>query len=139
MKAPPHPLVFYDGVCGLCNRSVRWLIRHDRKRVLRYTSLQSEFSDLLPHHLRPSGIPGTIIFKDGERYYEKSDAIIRILLKMKGMYSLAGMLFIIPRPVRNIVYDWVSRNRYKWFGKYDTCPLPEPGDRELFVDHFPPE
>jgi predicted DCC family thiol-disulfide oxidoreductase YuxK len=132
MNDNPLAIVFYDGVCGLCNRSVRWLIRHDHKRVLRYASLQSELAKGLPAKYLQDSVPGTIVFRDGETYYEKSDAVIRILLKLKGIYRLAGLLAVIPRPLRNAVYDWIARNRYKWFGKYDACPIPGPEEKSLF-------
>jgi predicted DCC family thiol-disulfide oxidoreductase YuxK len=129
----PALIVFYDGVCGLCNLTVQWLIRHDRKRVLRYASLQSDLAKSLPIDYNQDAIPGTIVFQDGCKYYVKSDAIIHILLKLKGIYRLAGIMLIVPLPLRNAVYDWIARNRYKWFGKYDICPLPRNEVRDLFI------
>jgi predicted DCC family thiol-disulfide oxidoreductase YuxK len=127
-------LVFYDGVCGLCNWSVRWLIRRDRHKVLRYASLQS---DLAREKLSGTDLDlsrGTIVYFENDRIFTRSTAVIRILKRLKGIYRLSALLYIIPAPIRDSVYDWVSRNRYKWFGKYDSCPLPEPGQEELFID-----
>lgn len=133
MKDDPHTIVYYDGVCGLCNRTVWWLIRHDRKKILRYAALQSTFATHLPEKYSFTGIPGSIVFQDGENFYDKSTAVIRIMIRMKGLYRLAGVLYVIPRPVRDVVYDWIARNRYRWFGKYDACPMPRPEHRELFL------
>lgn len=134
MPEEAQHIVFYDGVCGLCHRSVRWLIRHDRKRRLRYAALQSELSRSL---LRPQGLDlssGTIVFSDQGRIYLKSEAIIRILQRIKGRYHPAGCLLWIPVRWRDGIYDWVAQNRYRWFGKYDTCPLPDEKTRDLFLD-----
>ena len=127
-------IVFYDGVCGLCNRSVRLLIKLDRKRVLRYASIQSDFAKTRLKDKNLDISSGTIIFLADYDLYIKSNAILRILMSLKGIYRLAVILYIIPRPVRDAIYDWISRNRYRWFGKHETCPMPQPGDSELFID-----
>lgn len=130
---PDAPLVFYDGVCGLCNRTVRWLIRHDRNRLLRYAPLQSELARKLPPGLIPAGTPETIIFSDRNRHYTRSEAVIRIFMRMGGLYKLSAACYIIPRPLRDAMYDWIARNRYRWFGRHDACPLPSPEERDLFI------
>lgn len=127
-------IVFYDGVCGLCNRSVRWLVRHDRRRVLRYASLQSEFAKKALKGTDLDITSGTIIFRDGSDIYTKSDAVIAILRRMGGIYRLARVLRVIPRALRDDVYDWIARNRYRWFGKHDRTPRPSPEVKELFID-----
>jgi predicted DCC family thiol-disulfide oxidoreductase YuxK len=101
---------------------------------LRYASLQSDFAKetLKVNNLDISS--GTIVFLEDKDVYIKSNAILRILLIMKGIYRLAAIFYVIPRPVRDSIYDWVSRNRYGWFGKHDSCPMPDPSDRELFID-----
>lgn len=136
-RVTPIPLkyiVFYDGVCGLCNRSVNWLINHDRRQVLRYASIQSEFATKF---LEGQGLDinsGTIIFSDDQELLTKSNAILRILLRMGGIYRVASVFRVIPRGFRDSVYDWLARNRYRWFGKYDTCRMPDPKTRSLFLD-----
>jgi len=133
MKDDQRTIVFYDGICGLCNRTVWWLIRRDRKRVLRYAALQSAIATRLPDKYKVTGTPGSIVLQDGEKFYDKSTAVIRILARLKGIYRLAAVLYLIPRPARDVVYDWIARNRYRWFGKYDACPMPRPEHRELFL------
>jgi len=134
MDKPTEVIVFYDGLCGLCNKSVRWLIRHDRKRRLRYASIQSDFARKLPEEFRSSKVPGSIIFKNGPRYSTRSDAVIRVMMKLGGIYCLSAMFLVIPRAIRDAVYDWIGRNRYKWFGKYEACPLPGPEEQDLFLN-----
>jgi predicted DCC family thiol-disulfide oxidoreductase YuxK len=127
-------IVFYDGICGLCNRSVNWLIKHDRKRILRYASLQSGFSKKA---LQAEGLDitsGTIVFYDDQKIYTKSAAILKIFHRLGGIYRLAGIFYVLPPVLRDAIYDWIARNRYRWFGKYESCPMPDPGNRQLFID-----
>jgi len=127
-------IVFYDGICGLCNRSVIWLIKHDRKRILRYASLQSGFSKKA---LQDEGLDitsGTIVFYDDQKVYTKSAAILKIFRRLGGIYRLAMIFYILPPVLRDAIYDWIARNRYRWFGKYESCPVPDPRNRQLFID-----
>lgn len=128
-------IVFYDGVCGLCNRSVRWLIAHDKDRVLRYASIQSDFAHrtLAPYHLDIDS--GTIIFLEEDHVFTRSEAIIRIFRQLGGVYRfMGGLIQVLPRKLRDWLYDVVAKYRYKWFGKHKSCPLPDANTRELFLD-----
>ena len=127
----PSPLVLFDGVCGLCNAFVDRLLRWDRKHVLRFAPLQGgtakALSDLDPQRM------DTVVFVDGDQTYERSDAAIRIIIRLGGAWRLFGVLLIVPRPIRNLVYDWIARNRYGWFGKRETCRIPDPEERMYFL------
>lgn len=139
-------IVFFDGECNLCNRSVDFLLRHDRDRRLRFASLQSESArailarsgmDILalaPHEDRGgTGDPSTIVFVDGDRLHVKSGAALRILAAIGWPWRALGAFLIVPRPLRDAVYDWIARNRFQWFGRRDTCRIPTPEERSLFL------
>jgi predicted DCC family thiol-disulfide oxidoreductase YuxK len=128
----PPPIVFFDGVCGLCNGFVDRLMRWDRKHVLRYATLQgtTAAAQLPATHTQELS---TIVYFDGRQVYTRSDAALRIVIRLGGAWKLAGAFFVIPRFARDAVYNWVARNRYQWFGKHDSCRLPSPEERTLFL------
>lgn len=125
-------IVFFDGVCGLCNRSVDFLIRADRKGRLRFSPLQGESAGATLPANRLEDL-NTIIYQDERGLHYESDAILRILLRVGGCWKLAVVAFMVPRFVRNAIYRWISRNRYRWFGKKETCRLPTPAERSRFL------
>jgi predicted DCC family thiol-disulfide oxidoreductase YuxK len=124
-------IVFFDGVCGLCNSFVDRLMRWDRKGVLRFAALQGDTAKkcLPPAHRAMD----TLVYMDGHDTHTRSDAALRILLRLGGAWTLLRPLFLIPRPMRNAVYDLIARNRYSWFGKRATCRLPTPAERDRIL------
>src|SRR5690606_28712721 len=118
-------IILFDGVCNLCNSTVQKVIENDVKNQFKFASLQSEFGQefLEKNHLEKDEFK-SIILIDGEKFYTKSDAALRIGKELKGIYRLSGFLFIFPKFIRNSVYDFVAKNRYKWFGKQESCWLP---------------
>ena len=137
----PHPIVFYDGVCGLCNRLVQFLLKHDRDGRLRFASLQSDFAAkvLQRHGFDPKDLDTLHVVENydqpSERVLQRSDAVLRAWRELGGIWSvLASLSRIIPRPLRDLVYRFVAQNRYRVFGKYDTCMLPDPEQRSRFLD-----
>jgi predicted DCC family thiol-disulfide oxidoreductase YuxK len=125
-------VIFFDGVCNLCNRTVDFLIRRDKKRILRYAPLQG---DAAREMLAPDffeALP-SVVFLDRTGVYQRSTAVLRAAAKLGGVWSLAKWLLIIPRPIRDSVYNWIGKNRYKWFGKKDSCRLPTPEERSMFL------
>ncbi len=127
-----HNIVFFDGVCALCNSSVRWIIKRDKKKIFRYAPLQGETARELLHS-KTNPIPQTIIYLDSNKIFTKSTAALQIAKKLPFAWKLLYGLAIIPAPFRDAVYDYISKNRYKWFGKYESCPLPSEDERELFL------
>ncbi len=136
----PHPIVFYDGVCGLCNRLVQFLLKHDGRDRFRFASLQSEFAHnvLTRHGLDPHDLDTVYMVKDYEQSNEallaRSDAILHMLTQLEGIWSLAGVGRVLPKAFRDAVYKIVARNRYRVFGKHESCMLPEPQHRQKFLD-----
>ena len=134
MEAPANPLVLFDGVCNLCNRSVQTILRHDRHARFRFASLQSPLGEKLRDDL---GIDrekvDSVILVEGDRWYKESDAALRIAHGLGGPWKLFGILRLIPRPLRDAAYRLIARNRYRWFGKTETCWVPTPELRGRFL------
>ena len=126
-------IVFFDGVCGLCNRFVDRLLRVGRKRVLRFAPLQGRTAqERLPAGMADA-LESVVYLRDGA-VIQRSDAALWILIDLGGWRVMYRGFFIVPRFVRDAVYDWIARNRYRWFHKYETCRLPTPEERARFLD-----
>ncbi len=128
-----RPIVFFDGVCGLCNRTVDFVLRRDRRRTFRFAPLQGEAAR---RRLDPRDIASldTIVLIDEAGTHRRSSAVVRILLQLQGIWRLGGcLLWLIPRPVRDLGYRLIAARRYRWFGKRDTCRLPTPEERDRFL------
>ncbi len=127
------PVVLFDGVCKLCNRSVNFILRIDRKGRLKFASLQSNYGrTILTTHGRHTDPMDTMMLLEGNRLSTKSTALIRMAHYMGGVWPLAKLTLIIPRFMRDALYDVLARNRYSYYGKYDTCPLPDPEFEDRF-------
>lgn len=118
-------IILFDGVCNLCNSTVQFVIKNDTKNHFLFASLQSEFGQtfLKNHHLNETDFD-SIILVEGNKYYMKSDAALRICKKLNfPLKTLTGFL-ILPKKLRDFGYDLIAKNRYKWFGKQESCWLP---------------
>lgn len=137
---PDRKIILYDGVCNLCDSAVRFILPRDPKGQFCFASLQGEFArkfaanDPIARSAINASSPETIILIDGEQFYERSTAVLRIAAGLHFPWSLLGLLRIIPRPIRDAAYCWVARNRYRWFGKKESCPLPRPEWKSRFLD-----
>lgn len=131
------PLVLYDGVCGLCDHTVQTIIKLDIDSKLALSPLQGETAAGVrqrhPQLLNEDSIVLVTGTGTDERVFVKSDAALKILQEIGGVYRIAAVLEGIPRPIRDGIYAWVARNRYKWFGKFDTCKIPDAAVRARFL------
>ena len=127
------PVIFFDGVCGLCNTWVDFALARDTRRRFRFGPLQGETArDWL--HLPPDAALDSIMLVDESGTHCKSTAVARILIGLGGVWLVSGWLLrIVPRPLRDWGYDFVARRRYRWFGKKESCRLPSPAERARFV------
>jgi len=133
-SAVAGPLVLYDGQCGLCNHSVQLIIRHDRRGRFRFAALQSDAGQaLLARHGLAADVIDTVVLVDGGRAFTRSRAALRIAGGMDAPWPLLRAFAIVPRPLADVVYDFVARNRYRWFGRSDACMLPPPEVRARFL------
>jgi predicted DCC family thiol-disulfide oxidoreductase YuxK len=127
-------VVLFDGVCNLCNGWVRFVVRRDRRRRFCFASLQSTFgAEVLRRHGLPNDYLGSILFLENGVLFAKSDAVLRIARGLRWPWPLLSIFLVVPRSVRDVVYDWVARNRYRWFGKRETCMLPSTEDAGRFL------
>ncbi len=121
-------LVFYDGCCGFCDRSVRWLLRRDRDGVLRFAPLQGTTAATLLEHSIRSDLTSMVLL-DSDGVHVRSEAVIRAVMHLGGAWRLARVLRAVPRALRDGAYDLVARGRYRWFGGAEHCQLPEQEER----------
>jgi predicted DCC family thiol-disulfide oxidoreductase YuxK len=126
-----HPIVIFDGECMLCNDAIQYIIKHDATRVCRFLTLQTARThQLIDADIAPDSI---ILMKDGSVTYE-SDAVSLILRKLDRWSKFLGYAMLVcPRSFRNVVYRWVARNRYQWFGKLDVCMMPPLEWKDIFL------
>ena len=127
-------IVLFDGVCNLCNAAVDLIVRNDKNGNLKVGALQDpKTKDLLKDYAINGDYLDSIILIRGDKVYYKSRAALEITKKLKGLWPLLYVFIIIPNAVRDPVYDWIARNRYRWYGKKDTCRLPTPEERSRFL------
>lgn len=133
--ATEHPIVLFDGECNLCNSSVQFIIKRDTKKQFRFASLQGKKGQqvLQQFHL-PADSFNSFLLLEGDTLYTKSTGALRMLRALGGGWQLLYALIIVPKFIRDGVYNWISRNRYKWFGKRDECMIPTPELRERFLE-----
>jgi predicted DCC family thiol-disulfide oxidoreductase YuxK len=136
-----NPILFYDGVCGLCNRLVQFVLRRDRAGIFRFAALQSSLAErMLAKHLMHAGDLDTVyVVLDfellEERLLTRSEAIIFVLMNLKGWHSAARLLELMPRSLREWGYRLIARNRYRIFGRFESCLVPDKDQRSRFLDN----
>jgi predicted DCC family thiol-disulfide oxidoreductase YuxK len=143
--SPSNPIILYDGVCGLCNRLVQFVLKHDSQDHFRFAALQSDFAIgiLLRHGVAPSQTKEDldtmyVVLEHtlpAERLASRSEAAVVVFRELGGVWAAPGaILKVLPASLRNWAYNLVARNRYRLFGKHDSCPIPKPKDRHKFLD-----
>lgn len=128
-----EPLILFDGVCNLCSASVQFIIKHDRKELFRFAALQSPIGEEI------TSISGdiqldSVLLHHNNKIYRKSSAALHTLKLLGGVMAVAYVFIIIPRPIRDAVYDFIGKRRYRWFGKKDQCWLPDESLKKRFLD-----
>ena len=126
-------IVFFDGVCNLCQGSVRYLIKQDKKGVLKFASLQGKYAKDFVDQTEIQSMQ-SILFFDGKNLYKKSTAVLKLSSLLGGWHQLLLLGYIMPRFLRDGLYNIVANNRYQWFGKKDQCMLPSKGLENRFLD-----
>lgn len=146
-----RPVILFDGVCNLCNAMVRWVVEHDADGWFRFAPLQSEAARRLldaagaeagaeteaakgNSRTASAGPGGTMALVDQDGVHFRSTAALRVAKRLEFPWSLLGWLSVVPRPLRDAVYDCVAGNRYRWFGRRATCPVPGPDLAKRFLD-----
>jgi predicted DCC family thiol-disulfide oxidoreductase YuxK len=128
------PILLFDGVCNFCTGTVRFIIRRDKHRTFRFASLQSSVADRLldTDLLAKERIASLILVQDGQ-IYRKSTAVLKVVRELDGMWPVFSVFRVIPRPLRDALYDWFGRRRYRMFGKRDECWIPGNGSADRFI------
>lgn len=125
-------VIFFDGVCGLCNGFIDFVMKIDKDQKFHFSPLQSDYArNNLPEEMTRD--LKTVVYKDGDQISMKSDAVLKILKEIGGVWGLASAGRILPGTLRDSAYEMIAENRYKIFGKKETCRLPTPEERSRFV------
>jgi len=127
-------ILFFDGECALCDGFVRFILDRDARARFRFAPLQSKFAAgfFEAHGWSVEGIDSVVLFRE-ERFFIHSDAALEVMGELPGIWSLGRHLRVIPRPWRDALYRWVAAHRYRWFGRYEACRLPRPGESSRFL------
>jgi len=128
-------VILFDGVCSLCNGFVRFILKRDKNKTFQFASLQSTYgAGLLAHFNFTLVNSDTIILYNGKKIFTQSDALLKIVSPLNGIWKCAVIFKIIPGFIRNSLYRLVAKNRYKLFGKNDQCMVPPEGVKDRFLD-----
>ena len=129
-------IILFDGLCNLCDNAVQYVIKHDKKDVFRFVALQSDLGKKILNYLNvdTSKMDSIILYEPGIAYFYKSDAALEIVKDLNVFLKWSIIFKIIPSSLRNPIYDYVARNRYKWYGKKDACMIPSPELKAKFLE-----
>lgn len=130
------PIVFFDGVCNLCNNSVDFIIRRDPEAIFRFSSLQSTVAkELVAPEIKEKNLRSILLLKNGV-VFQKSNAVLEIVRHLNGFWPIFYIFKVIPKFIRDALYNLVSNHRYRWFGKRNTCRVPTAEEKARFVEDF---
>lgn len=130
-----HSIILFDGVCNLCNSSVQFVIKHDKQKQFVFASLQSDAGqNLLKQYQLPTQNFNSFILIQNEKVFIKSTAALMVAKQLSGLTKLLYGFIIVPAFIRNAVYNFIAKNRYKWFGKKDSCMIPTPDLKARFLN-----
>jgi predicted DCC family thiol-disulfide oxidoreductase YuxK len=130
------PTILFDGVCNLCNSFVQFVIRHDKRGYFHFAALQSAAAATLLSQYgqpMPTPEPDSVLLVENGRVYMHSEAALRIAAQLGGRWRVLALVRVLPRSLRDAVYRWVARNRYRWFGRQESCMLPTPELKTRFL------
>lgn len=127
-------IILFDGVCNFCSQSVQFIIKRDPSSVFHFASLQSDIGRELINKYGLEENINSVVYISGGKAYKKSDAALQICRRLSGLWKTLYIFYFVPWPIRNMVYDYVAKNRYKWFGKAESCMIPSPDIRSRFLE-----
>ena len=126
-------IVYFDGLCNLCDGFVRFLLAHDRRRRYRFAPLQGETARSRLEGRFTGEELATVVLEEPKRFRVRSDAALAITSGLGGVWRLAALLRVVPRPLRDALYDHVARKRFEWYGRRDACRVPTPEEQDRFL------
>lgn len=131
--ANDKPVILFDGVCNLCNKSVQFVLKRDSGNKFLFASLQSEYGlAILERYNLSAKDFKTFILYQNENLYFRSDGVLKVLVQLKG-YQWTKFFYVIPKFIRDFLYNWIAKNRYRWFGKREVCWMPTPELQKRFL------
>ncbi len=133
MNHMDHPIIFYDGVCGMCNTFVDLILKVDKQGVFRFAALQGETARKKLPPLSEDPKEWSMLYLDERGMHDQSDASLQVYRRLGGFWTVLGWLRLVPRFLRNPIYRVIARNRYRIFGKRETCRVPTPDERDRFL------
>jgi predicted DCC family thiol-disulfide oxidoreductase YuxK len=134
MTTSTAPILLFDGICRFCNQSVQFVIRHDKHGKFKFAALQSSIGqELLKKYTLPTNDFSSLVLVKENSCYTKSAAVLQVCLGLGGLWRILYLFIVIPKPLRDGIYNLVAKNRYKWFGKHDHCMIPTPEVRKRFL------
>lgn len=136
IELPKHKkIILFDGICNLCNSSVQYVIKHDKKNIFMFTALQSEVGKQLTktHNIDTAKIDSILLYTPKKGIVSKSTAALKVATQLSFPINIMGVFFIIPTFIRDWVYNYIAKNRYKWYGKKDACVIPSPELKNKFL------
>lgn len=134
---PQPPIILFDGVCNFCNSAVNFVIKRDKNSILKFTTLQSGIAhQMLAHQNIPTNDLSSFVFIENEKIYTRSTAALRVCKYLTGLWPLMYGFIIVPKFIRDGIYNWIAKNRYRWFGKKEECMIPTPQIKAKFLNEL---
>lgn len=129
-------IILFDGVCNLCDSSVQYVIKHDKKDIFRFVALQSDLGQKILKHIgiNPIHTDSIVLYEPGISYYYKSTAALQISKGLSGVFTLARVFTLLPTVISDTIYDYIAKNRYKWYGKKEACMIPTSELKAKFLE-----
>lgn len=131
-KSLPQQILFFDGLCHFCDRSVVLVQRYNKKKRIHFAPLQGETAQLLLPNLDPSNLKSLVYYRNG-KVFTRSRGVLEVARDMEGLWPLCYFFIIVPYFIRNWAYDFIAKNRYRWFGMKEACTLPTAGERQSYL------
>lgn len=128
-------ILLFDGECNFCSASVQFIIKRDPRAYFKFASLQGEEGQKIIENLQIKTEIDSIVLVEGDQYYIESSAALKVVKRLKGLWKFFYLFWIVPSPIRNLIYRVFAKNRYKWFGKRAACMIPTPDIRKRFLDN----
>jgi len=129
-------IILFDGVCNLCNSAVQFIIKRDKKDVFRFVALQSDLGKEICNYIGidQKATDSIVLYEPGIAYYYKSQAALQIASELGSFYSLLAIFKVLPKKISDIFYDYIAKNRYRWYGKKESCIIPSPELKAKFLE-----
>jgi predicted DCC family thiol-disulfide oxidoreductase YuxK len=132
---PQQPVILFDGVCNFCNSAVNFVIKRDKNSALKFTTLQSSIAhQMLANQNIPTNDLSSFVFIESKKIYTRSTAALRVCTYLTGLWPLMYGFIIVPKFIRDGIYNWIAKNRYRWFGKKEECMIPTPEIKAKFLN-----